>query len=347
LDAGVDALECRSFLAAPSQLSPALRRFIQVRNYGLNVLKSDRRGLAKVRILHTVLGATKDTNMLTSSLATLIHTAALIALAPNAPHDSHHQDAAPDETGLGSAACERFYHVFRALPASCLAPIDTDRPHQTDTPHVVDPGHVQFESAVVSLEADTFRSNAQRSLILGDNLYKVGLLNGVDLQMFYTTYAREGSTSSFGDTLAFRAKFQIWGNNRTTSSLSLVPLVIAPLKAAGTVEGGAQVFFGSELPAELDWELNLGGVTQTIEGKRRALPIASTALTRDVTEDLAVFGEARETSTDADLRVWDTYLDTGLLYHITRDVQVDAGGYFGVTGNAPALTLFTGFSVRQ
>lgn len=286
--------------------------------------------------------------MLTSSLATLIHIAALIALAPNQQQGGRPRDAAPNEaTAERSEACERFYHVVRALPSSCLAPIDTDRPHQTDTPHVVDPGHVQFESAVVQFEANTLRKSGERSLILGDNLYKVGLVNGVDLQMFYTTYVREGSTSSFGDTIAFRAKFQVWGTNRSTSSLALVPLVILPLKAAGTVEGGAQAFFGRELPVELDWELNLGAVTQTFNGKRRALPIASTALTHEVVEDLAIFGEARETSSDGDLRVWDTYLDTGLLYHITRDIQVDAGGYFGVTGNAPAMTVFTGFSVRQ
>lgn len=285
--------------------------------------------------------------MLTSSLATLIHAAALIALAPNPSHGERPHDAAPDEATAQSEACERFYHVFRPFPVSCLAPIDTDRPHQTDTPHVVDPGHVQFESAVVQLETNTLRKSGERSLILGDNLYKVGLFNGVDLQMFYTTYAREGSTAGFGDTLAFRAKFQVWGTNRSTSSVALVPLVIAPLKAGGDVQGGAQAFFGSELPAEFDWEVNLGAVTDTIKGKRRALPIASTALTRDVVDDLAVFGEARETSSDGDLRVWDTYLDTGLLYHITRDIQVDAGGYFGVTGNAPAMTVFTGFSVRQ
>lgn len=285
--------------------------------------------------------------MLTSSLATLVHIAALIAVAPNQQGTRPRGTTSDEAPRDASERCERFFHLFRALPSSCLAPIDTDRPHQTDTPHVVDPGHVQFESAVVSLEADTLRRGGERSLILGDNLYKVGLLNGIDLQVFYTTYARDRASSSFGDTLAFRAKFQVWGTNRTTSSLALVPLVIAPLKANGTAEAGVQAFFGSELPAELDWELNLGGVTQTIDGKRRALPIASTALTRDVIEDLSVFGEARETSTDANLRVWDTYLDTGLLYHITRDVQVDAGGYFGVTGNAPAMTLFTGFSVRQ
>jgi hypothetical protein len=123
--------------------------------------------------------------------------------------------------------------------------------------------------------------------------------------------------------------------------------VIAPLKGDGEVEGGGQAFFGTELPAELDWELNAGAVTQRIDEKRRALPIFSTAVTRDLVEDLSLFGEVRETSTEAQLRVWDTYLDTGLLYHVTRDLQVDAGGYFGVTGNAPAMTLFTGLSVRQ
>lgn len=294
--------------------------------------------------------------MLASSIPSLLHAIALVTVAPQpAPaHDVARASLQARERDVGVEArgdaevCERTYHLFRAFPQRCLAPIDTDRPHQTDTPHVVDPGHVQFESAVVSLAQDTLRRSGQRTLVMGDNLYKVGLVNGIDLQLFYTTYAREGHTSSFGDTLAFRAKFQIWGTNRTTSSLALVPLVIAPLKNTGEVEGGAQAFFGTELPAELDWELNAGAVTQQFDGKgRRAMPILSTALTRDIVEDLSMFGEARETSSDAALRVWDTYLDTGLLLHLTRDVQVDAGGYFGVTGAAPAMTLFTGLSVRQ
>jgi len=284
--------------------------------------------------------------MLSSSLATLVHSVALIALAPNHGEGQSMRDAKPEQARRGDA-CERSYDLFRPLPAACLAPIDTDRPHQTDTPHVVDPGHVQFESALVSFAAESLRRNGQRTLILGDNLYKVGLFDGVDLQMFYTTFVREGSRSSLGDTLAFRTKLQFWGTNRTLASLAFVPLVIAPVKSPATAEVGAQLFFGSELPAELDWELNVGGVTQTVDGKRYASPIASTAMTRDLVEDLAVFGEARETSSDPKLRVWDTYLDTGMLYHITRDIQVDAGGYFGVTGAAPAMTLFTGFSVRQ
>jgi len=285
--------------------------------------------------------------MIASSLASLLHVAALVAVAPNASQVPVRDDGAPRGASADPERCERSYHLLRPFPESCLEPIDTDRPHQTDTPHVVDPGHVQFESAVVSLQQDVLRARAQRSLIIGDNLYKVGLFNGVDLQMFYTTYTRESEARSFGDTLSFRAKFQIWGTNRTKAALALVPLVIAPLKRTGAVEGGAQVFFGAELPAELDWELNAGVVTDHIDEKRRTLPIFASALTRDLFEDLALFGEVRETSSEAHLRVWDTYLDTGLLYHVTRDVQIDGGGYFGVSGAAPAMTLFTGFSVRQ
>lgn len=286
--------------------------------------------------------------MIGSSLVSLAHAFTLVTVVPHPTAPALRRDeVAEAHARVDEAACERVYHLFRAFPDRCLQPIDTDRPHQTDTPHVVDPGHVQFESAVISLQQDTVRASGQRSTILGDNLYKVGLVNGVDLQMFYTTFAHEGATSRMGETLAFRAKFQVWGTNRTRSSLALVPLVIAPLKSTGTVEGGGQLFFGTELPAELDWEVNAGAVTQRLEDKRRVLPIFATAVTRDLVEDLAMFGEVRETSSDAQLRVWDTYLDTGLLYHVTRDVQVDAGSYFGVTGAAPAVTLFTGFSVRQ
>jgi len=83
------------------------------------------------------------------------------------------------------------------------------------------------------------------------------------------------------------------------------------------------------------------------------LPLTSLLLvgvpSRPDTSDTAKVrrGAVRETSNDSSYRVWDTYLDSGLLLHVTRDLQVDGGAYFGVSGAAPLLTLFTGLSIRQ
>ena len=44
---------------------------------------------------------------------------------------------------------------------------------------------------------------------------------------------------------------------------------------------------------------------------------------------------------------WDIALGTGLLYPVTRDVQLDAGTYVGLSGDEPVATPFVGLSVRR
>lgn len=251
-----------------------------------------------------------------------------------------------DEGLDGGAACDGTFTLFHPVPEACLKPIDTDRPHQTDTPVVVDPGHFQFESSLVNYDRATYKAGEAGTLTLADNAYKVGLYNGLELQMFHTSFTRQGGHASVGKELTFRVKIQLLGNNRTEQGLTLVPVLIVPLdgRRAG---GGGHLFYGRELPWDLDLELNAGVLRQAdATSKAHNVPILSTALTKELSEHFAFFGEVHLESWRDDLSTWDTYLDTGVIVHVTRTVQLDAAVYNGVTGGAAALTAFLGFSFR-
>jgi hypothetical protein len=266
--------------------------------------------------------------------------ASMLSLASTAL--AQEQEQSPSE----GPECRGTFSIVHPLPSHCMGPIDTDRPHQTDTPVVVDAGHFQFETSVVSLERESYRKSSPSVLTVGDNAYKLGLYNGIDLQLFHAVLIHEGGHTDVGKEITLRAKFQLIGDNHSESGLTLVPLVIVPL-THGIVGGGGHLFFGQELPWNLDLELNAGAISAAdATGARRTVPIFSTALTKSFSETFAVFGEARLESWDAHLAVWDTFLDTGVIVHLTHDVQVDAGVYNGVSGNAPKLTAFLGFSLR-
>jgi hypothetical protein len=266
---------------------------------------------------------------------------ALLALASSArAQDPAQAKEALRNEPVATPSCEATYSLFHPMPDACLGPIDTDRPHQTDTPVVVDPGHFQFESSIVDYERATYKTAG--TLSLADNAYKVGLYDGVELQLFHTALTHEAGKTSVGKDLTFRAKLQLWGNNRTEQGLTLVPVLAVPL-TGGAVAWGGHLFYGRELPWELDLELNAGAIRQADVDRRRTVPILSSALTHSFNEHFAVFGEVHLERWAA----WDTYLDGGVIVHVTRSIQLDAAVYNGVTGNAQALTAFLGFSFRR
>jgi methyl-accepting chemotaxis protein len=272
--------------------------------------------------------------------------AGLVLLALAAPARAQvAKEVREHQPGPAAQDCEARYSLFQPMPEACMGPIDTDRPHQTDTPVVVDPGHFQFESSVINYDRATYRA-AGGTLTLADSLYKVGLYNGLELQMFHTALTREDGHVSVGKELTFRAKIQLWGNNRTPQGLTLVPVAIVPLNG-GRAGGGAHLFYGHELPWELDLELNAGALRQSdTAGVRHTVPVLSTALTHEVNEHFAFFGEVHLEGWNDSATSWDTYLDTGVIVHVTRTIQLDAAVYNGVSGGATALTTFLGFSFR-
>lgn len=284
------------------------------------------------------------------SLTALSLVAALLVSAPAAS-----LAAEPDE-GVGAgddpAVCKQDFTVFRKVPEPCLGAIDTDRPHKTDTPHLVPAGHVQVELGVVEYEIDKV-SASDPALVLFNNIYKIGLTDRVDLQLLHApgSYSVRAKRFEPSTQMMLRSKINVVGGKggQGDVSVSLVPAVITPLRSGTRFELGGFVFFGAELPFDLDLEVNVGAFSETDSetGKRHAAPVVTTALTRRVFGPISVFAELYHDTTTRDLRAWNATFDTGLLVLAGRDVQLDFGAYVGLYGAVPALTPFVGLSARR
>jgi hypothetical protein len=241
------------------------------------------------------------------------------------------------------AACRGQHSLASPLPDRCMGLIDTDRPHQTDTPHVVPAGHVQLESALgeVQLGGTVQAPSREAHLILFDDNYKVGLVSRVDLQLLFAHAIYDLSQQALlpPGPLQVRAKFNVVEERGWVPAITLVPWVYLPVAPSEVLRGGPLVFWGWELPAHFELEMN-AGVLFGASPKPPAAVVLATALTYKVVENFGAFIDIYMTGPD-------TALGTGLLWAFTRDAQVDVGTYVGVHGDEPIATPFVGLSVRR
>ena len=245
----------------------------------------------------------------------------------------------------GDPRCEGTHGLWSPLPDACLGVIDTDRPHQTDTPHVVPAGHTQVESALAQVQLGGLigASPGERSphVILFDDNYKFGLISGVDLQLLFAhvVYDTSRSRSAPPGPFSIRAKFNVVQEHGWVPAVSLVPWVFLPVAPSEQLRGGPLVFWGWELPAHLEFEVN-AGVLFGVSPKPPAALVLASALTYTVVGDFRVFVDVYATGPDI-------ALGTGALWAFTRDAQVDVGTYIGLGGAEPVATPFVGLSFRR
>lgn len=241
--------------------------------------------------------------------------------------------------------CDGTHALWSPLPDACLEVIDTDRPHQTDTPHVVPAGHTQVESALVQVQAGGLlgapTSERGPRLILFDDNYKFGLFSGIDVQLLFVHASYDPGTASFAPPGPFsvRAKFNVVAERGWVPSMSLVPWVFLPVAPSQPLRGGPLVFWGWELPAHFELEVN-AGVLFGAWPKPPAAVVLASALTYTMVGDFRVFADIYATGPDI-------ALGTGALWAFTRDAQIDLGTYIGLNGDEPVATPFVGLSVRR
>ena len=235
--------------------------------------------------------------------------------------------------------CGGRHSLFRPLPSECLEPIDTDRPHLTDSPGVVPPGYVQLELGVFAYEV---RRGQRNQLSFFNNLYKLGLVDRVDLELFLNHIAVEGGAPRFASgPVVVRSKVALPSTERL--HVTLVPIVAIPFDADPGA-AGAFVFLGWEPVRSVDVELN-AGVTFPFAESAPPVMVASSAVTYRVSGPVRAFGEfytVSDPSTTAQLT-----FGTGVLVAIGRDTQFDAGVFTGLWGDTPTFTSFVGFSFRR
>jgi hypothetical protein len=236
-------------------------------------------------------------------------------------------------------SCDGVHSLWDPVPDSCLGVIDTDRPHQTDTPHVVPAGHTQIESALGSLQL--WGAGQGAHVLLFDDGYKFGLVTHVDLQLLFThaDYVPALRRLQPPGPLEVRLKLNVVEENGWVPAVTLVPWAFLPVSPTKALRGGPLVFWGWELPAHFELEVN-AGVLFGESPKPAAAPVLASALTYSVVGDFRVFADIYATGPDV-------ALGTGALWAFTRDMQIDAGTYVGLAGNEPQATPFVGLSVRR
>jgi hypothetical protein len=268
---------------------------------------------------------------------------ALIAVTLLVPAFASREAAA--DGGAVDPRCGGTHGLWSPLPDACLDVIDTDRPHQTDTPHVVPAGHVQVESAIgeVQLGGALGAPPGARSphVVLFDDNYKFGLVSRVDVQVLFehAAYATAQGRFEPPGPLSLRAKLNVVDERGWVPAVSLVPWLFLPVAPSEALRGGPLAFWGWELPAHLELEVNAGLLFGAAPKPPAAIVFAS-ALTYTVAGGFRVFVDVYATGPDI-------ALGTGALWAFTRDMQVDVGTYVGLQGEEPVATPFVGFSIRR
>jgi hypothetical protein len=240
-----------------------------------------------------------------------------------------------------SVGCQGRFWLLRPLPDRCLGPIDTDRPHLTESPGLVPPGHLQVEMGVTALE---LRSRRDRRMVFFENLYKIGIVDGLDLELLVVHVEADARRFALEPSRPLVARAKIALEHTPGMETTLVPIVAIPLDEDDTAEAGAQLFAWWQLPWDIDLELNTG---LQVPLQRRFAPafIVGSALTGPVAGPVRAFGElyaVHEVVTRPQLT-----LGTGLMIAVDRDIQIDTGLFVGLLGDTVPLVPFVGVALRR
>lgn len=277
-------------------------------------------------------------------------------LAPSAPR---HRPRTVDP------ACRTLRAVVAsaAFLAACALPplgdaadgltISTNRPSFSDAASLVPRRRVQLESGY-TFTADRRAGATTRRHAAPETLLRFGALDRLETQLLWGGEVRQerddaGATTGASD-LGFGLRTPVVGQQGWRPDIALGAIVTVGTGSADVTTGGHTNPTGKALWAyTLDGGFGLGGnfvVGYPHEGDERYVQVAAStwataALDTRFTTYAEVFAVAPP-SKDADTAV---SLAAGLLFLVTRKVQLDMRSGFGVTGDADDLFVGCGFGV--
>lgn len=285
-------------------------------------------------------------------LCRLLAVAAVLAMA----------DAGVAASG-GPPVDKSAFNLFNPTPAGYLRAMDTDYPGSTESPYTVDAGHFQVEMRWFGYSSDReslggVTQQFEEWAIAPMNL-KIGLLNQLDAQLVLEPYnVVEERTSTnrvtrrgFGD-ITVRVKYNFWGNDGGRTAFAVTPFVKFPTSQEGIgnrgVESGLVLPLAVELPS--DFELGLTTRFDAVRDEDQSGYHAEFVNSVEVGHDLfgnlygwIEFFSAVSTEQDSD---WEGTFNAGLIYSLTKNVQLNAGVNIGVTRSADDWYVFTGMAWR-
>jgi len=255
------------------------------------------------------------------------------------------------------------FNLFNPTPAQYLREMDTDGPGTTESPYTVDAGHVQIEMTFLASTSERDRLEGEAYELdvwaLAPMILRVGLLNQLEAQLVLEPYlvVREQigtnrvTLRGFGDT-TFRLKYNFWGNDSGRTAFAATPYVKFPTSSEGLgnngLDGGLILPLSVDLPEDF-WL----GLTTRVDVRRDLAEsgyhpefINSIAVGHDLFENLFGYVEFfSAVSTERDTS-WVGTFNTGLIYRVTDNTQLNAGVNVGVTRSADDWTSFFGMAWR-
>lgn len=255
------------------------------------------------------------------------------------------------------------FNLFNPTPSKYLREMDTDGPGATESPYTVDAGHFQFETTLLGYTYDrnssggaTHRADAWA---IAPTILKVGLLNHLDAQLvlepYQLVYERDNGNRTtrrgFGDTSA-RLKYNLWGDDGGNTALAATPYVKFPTSENGLgdhgIGGGLILPMGLTLPGDfyLGLTTRFDAVRDESDRRYHAEFGNSIELVHDLFKNLFGYVEFfSDVSTEHDTD-WVGTFDTGLVWALTENIQLNAGVNLGVTAAADDLNVFIGLAWR-
>ena len=246
------------------------------------------------------------------------------------------------------------YTLFEPTPKDLMRKFETDRPDYTESAITVDAGHFQFETDLFKTE----RTNIDGIKTI-NNYYnaanlKLGITNTLDIQFVISTFSTsaikqagnfEKESSGLGS-LTIRAKQNLWGNDKGKTAFAILPFVNVPVMPGDKFSGG--IVFPLAISLANGWELGTQIETDLINNEPGNgyhidfLVSATTSHSISKRFDFFIEGVALRNN---GLRVYEYFLDAGLIYNLAKNINFDAGFYYGIK-NISSKTYFVGMSFR-
>ena len=250
------------------------------------------------------------------------------------------------------------YNLFHPTPKDSLREMDPDRPNVTESPYTADAGHLMYESDFVRYKYKTSAESKEHALLYSSFNAKLGLTNGLDVQVMFQTYAQQHTQqlatkektkeNGFGD-LTIRIKKNVLGDDGNVA-IAILPYLTFP---TNQYEDNVQYEGGLIVPVMFklknNWQLSAQVEfdrlkNDTGEGMHSEL-VQTIDITHPIfTKKLNAFLETYYEYNLNEHYIYN-YADVALQYAVSKSLMFDVGYIYGIQ-KAADHALFAGITFR-